>query len=165
MFSCKNFKQGFSATLAAAFVAVLLPGLTHVYRADMKNFEDAKASCDQMGARLAVANSETEVKLIGNLAKYSESSFQYAFVGRFFDNTNWVPADPLIYFTGTLLANSGWVGWRAGEPNQASYTMPNCTQGKESCYVTDNSGLHNDISCESQYPYICEFYRKPCVKP
>jgi hypothetical protein len=46
------------------------PGLRHVYRSDRLTFDQAKASCEQMGARLAVANSAAEAQLLGNLARY-----------------------------------------------------------------------------------------------
>jgi hypothetical protein len=55
------------------------PGLRHVYRADKLTFDEAKASCQQMGARLAVANTEAEALLLGNLARYDSFSFLFTF--------------------------------------------------------------------------------------
>jgi len=63
------------------------------------------------------------------------------------------------------VANSGYVGWKAGEPNRAVQTQSDGTKVTESCGEIDVDGGHNDVACEWRYPYVCEFYRRPCVKP
>jgi len=51
-----------------------------------------------MGARLASANSEAEAKVLGNLARFSNPSFPYTFVGRFHNGRDWVTLDGIYFF-------------------------------------------------------------------
>jgi hypothetical protein len=64
-----------------------------VYRADKQTFEDANQICLDMGARLAIANTVNEAILLSNLAQHSQNTFQFVFVGRFFDGRFWQTVD------------------------------------------------------------------------
>jgi len=75
--------------------------LRYVYRGDMRNFSDALSVCQQMGARMAVINSERESHYLVNLVQRSRNPaatpVPYTFVGVFYDGT-WKTTDGTLNF-------------------------------------------------------------------
>jgi Lectin C-type domain len=67
----------------------------------MRNFSDALSVCQQMGARMAVINSERESQYLVNLVQRSRNpaatSVPYTFVGLFFDGA-WKTTDGTFNF-------------------------------------------------------------------
>ncbi|XP_059478287.1 hemolymph lipopolysaccharide-binding protein-like [Neocloeon triangulifer] len=128
-------------------------GLTHVFRSDNKTFEEAKASCEKLGAKLAVANSQAEAQLLLDLAKLSDPWGWYAFVGRVKEGQQWLNLD------GTTVASFEW--WRRGQPENKHVTLPDGTSAMENCGAIFPDGLH-DVPCQWTLSYLCEFPRVPC---
>jgi len=61
---------------------------------------------------------------------------------------------------GSLVSDSGYVGWMAGEPiymQKYETIVP--------CGAIGWNAVHIDVRCEDPRPFICEFYKKPCTNP
>jgi hypothetical protein len=113
------------------------------------------------------------------IIRYSEGNFMYTFVGRYFDGRQWLTVDGncphpyscssktylILVCKGKTVAASGYVGWRAGEPNHVQQSLEDGTLVNEACGVVNWDGEHNDVACGWKHPYICEFIHRPCTKP
>ncbi|CAB3384743.1 Hypothetical predicted protein [Cloeon dipterum] len=110
-----------------------------------------------MNARLAVANTEEEAILLSNLLQHSQTTFQEAWIGRYFDGNIWTTVD------GIAVADSGYEGWADGEPNRLRRTRADNSIEFEACGSLHWNMQHNDDYCTSTHPFICEFYNSPCT--
>ncbi|XP_059489805.1 hemolymph lipopolysaccharide-binding protein-like [Neocloeon triangulifer] len=164
-----NTKEMYSFTASAKIEGLILENsrvkqlLKYVYRGDIRNFTDASATCEELGAHLAIINNEQEAAYLGRLSKISKSpTFRtnYAFVGFSYDfNTNdWMTVE------GKSLEATGFAKWDLGQPSNSSFILPNGTRAYENCGSVGLDGLLNDSPCETRLPFICEFLDEedPC---
>ena len=137
-------------------------GCTFTYFANNLQFDEAEASCVELGGHLASIHSEADQdildSLVGNVAWIGyndrdseagctdERGEQHRDAGRIADSFVWTDGTP-----------SDYENWAAGEPNDWQNGEAYCDgTGNEDCaQVWDGGRSWNDMSCDSQMPFVC----------
>ncbi|XP_063243019.1 hemolymph lipopolysaccharide-binding protein-like [Bacillus rossius redtenbacheri] len=131
----------------------LFPGLGYYkFHPETQVWDDARRTCDQEGAHLAVVNSEEESKVLQQLfgrhpqikdAKYND----FAFVG-FHDRYT---EGSFVTIFGEPVSKTGFERWWArGQPDNAG-----APPGEDCGSVHRNGGL-NDLPCDAKHAFVCE---------
>ena len=109
-----------------------------MFSSETANWDEAKSACENMGAKLAVVNSDAKQTAITN-----QLNGENHWIGLYRDpedTSNWLWVDGTQFCSGY---------WYAGEPNDSG--------GDEDCVVIRPSILWNDARCSVNYRrYICE---------
>jgi len=117
-------------------------GSCYIYFATRRDWPQARAACEAIGAHLVVSTSQGENDDFSPLAGLLD-----VWVGGTDSNAEGV----WLWLTGELMS---YTNWRTGEPNNSDPNNPN----GEDCMIIegDNGGLWDDRSCLKTYGYICE---------
>ncbi|XP_028710810.1 mannose-binding protein A-like [Peromyscus leucopus] len=99
-------------------------------------FSKVKALCAELRGNVAIPRNAEENKAIQEVAKGN------AFIGI----TDEVTEGQFMYVTGGKLTYSNW---RQNEPNDHG--------SGEDCVIMSESGIWNDIACQSSFIAVCEF--------
>ncbi|KAG8236825.1 hypothetical protein J437_LFUL017282 [Ladona fulva] len=119
----------------------LIPGIGYYkfHNETARNFDDAEEICSKEGGHLAIINSEEESNALKG------SIYGFAYIG-FHDR---IKEGEFITIFGQSLKYTGFNRWSASyEPNGG--TSENCGS------LHPNGGI-NDISCNINIPFICEY--------
>ncbi|KAG8232818.1 hypothetical protein J437_LFUL014176 [Ladona fulva] len=117
------------------------PGVGYYkYHSKKLSFDAANKKCAEEGGHLAIINSEAEHQIVRSLLKNDS-----AYLG-FHDR---IKEGEFITIFGEPLAATGFTGWVKGQPDNSG--------GKEHCgSYYPKYGL-NDMACEKEMPFICEY--------
>nr|BAA18916.1 lectin-related protein [Periplaneta americana] len=128
----------------------LLPGLGYYkFHTDYKNWYDARKTCIQEGAHLAVINSETESKALLKLwlphpKMFNDWRNDWAHIG-FHDHYT---EGQFVTIFDTPLNEAGFSKWQPPNPDGGD---------KDDCGVfRRNFGTLGDIPCSAKLAFICE---------
>ncbi|XP_068082916.1 hemolymph lipopolysaccharide-binding protein [Anabrus simplex] len=123
----------------------LFPGMGYYkLHLSQKNWEEARVTCFQEGAHLAIINSQAEADVLGAIFKlYSSAATYVAFIGfhdHYFEGQ-------FITVLGRSLESSGYLRWSSSEPSGSRLSNCGCV------YPT---GLLCDVGCEDKLSFFCE---------